>query len=48
MVCGTFANRRGLHIAAAIGNARTFLEIQALFGSFDAYVWRFVDGRAQI
>ncbi len=32
-------------IAAAIGNARAFLEIQAAFGSFAVYLWRFVDGR---
>jgi 3-methyladenine DNA glycosylase len=32
-------------IAAAIGNARAFLEIAGEFGSFDAYLWRFVDGR---
>ena len=25
-------------------NARLFLEIQEEFGSFDAYIWRFVDG----
>jgi len=31
-------------IAAAINNAKRFLEIQAEFGSFDRYVWRFVDG----
>ena len=26
-------------------NAKAFLEIQAEFGSFDEYVWRFVKGR---
>ncbi|MDR3640007.1 MAG: DNA-3-methyladenine glycosylase I [Humidesulfovibrio sp.] len=31
-------------IAAAIGNARAFLEIVDAFGSFDTYLWRFVDG----
>jgi len=31
-------------IAATINNAKRFLEIQAEFGSFDHYVWRFVDG----
>jgi DNA-3-methyladenine glycosylase I len=29
---------------AAIGNARCFLEIQREFGSFDVYLWRYVDG----
>lgn len=32
-------------IAAAIGNARAFLDVQEEFGSFDAYLWRFVQGR---
>jgi len=32
-------------IAAAIGNARAFLEIAGTFGSFDTYLWRFVEGR---
>jgi len=32
-------------IAATIRNARHFLDIQEEFGSFDAYAWRFVDGR---
>ena len=35
-------------IEATLGNARRFLELQAEFGSFDAYVWRFVDGRPLI
>jgi DNA-3-methyladenine glycosylase I len=37
--------RNRLKIAAAIGNARAFLEVQREFGSFDAYLWRFVAGR---
>lgn len=36
--------RNRLKIAAAIGNARAFLAVQKEFGSFDAYVWRFVNG----
>ena len=32
-------------VAAAIQNAKAFLDVQREFGSFDAYVWRFVDGR---
>lgn len=35
--------RNRLKIAAAIKNARGVLAIQAEFGSFDAYLWRFVD-----
>jgi DNA-3-methyladenine glycosylase I len=37
--------RNRLKIAATISNARAFLEIQKEFGSFDAYIWRFVGGR---
>lgn len=37
--------RNRLKIAAAIGNARAFLDVQAEFGSFDSYLWRFVDGQ---
>jgi DNA-3-methyladenine glycosylase I len=37
--------RNRLKISAAVRNAHTFLEIQGEFGSFDAYLWRFVDGR---
>lgn len=36
--------RNRLKIAAAIGNARAFIRIQEEFGSFDSYLWRFVDG----
>lgn len=32
-------------IVAAINNAQRFLEVQAEFGTFDAYIWRFVDGQ---
>ncbi|WP_310569480.1 DNA-3-methyladenine glycosylase I [Gemmatimonas sp.] len=31
-------------LVSTIGNARAFLAIQDAFGSFDAYLWRFVDG----
>lgn len=37
--------RNRLKIAAAIHNAKAFLAIQKEFGSFDAYVWRFVEGK---
>lgn len=36
--------RNRLKVEAFIRNARAFLEVQAEFGSFDAYIWRFVDG----
>lgn len=37
--------RNRLKLESAITNARAFLEIQDQFGSFDAYQWRFVDGK---
>lgn len=37
--------RNRLKIESAIGNARAFLEIRRKYGSFDAYLWRFVEGR---
>lgn len=37
--------RNRLKIESAIANARAFLRVQEEFGSFDAYIWRFVDGR---
>jgi DNA-3-methyladenine glycosylase I len=37
--------RNRLKIEAAINNAQRFLAVQEEFGSFDEYVWRFVDGR---
>jgi DNA-3-methyladenine glycosylase I len=35
--------RNRLKITATIENARRFLEIQKEFGSFNAYIWQFVD-----
>jgi DNA-3-methyladenine glycosylase I len=37
--------RNRLKVAAAIRNAQLFLDVQQEFGSFDAYIWRFVGGR---
>ena len=37
--------RNRLKITAAVQNARSFLTVQDEFGSFDAYLWRFVGGR---
>ena len=39
--------RNKLKIEAAVLNARSFLSIQKEFGSFDAYIWRFVGGRTR-
>jgi DNA-3-methyladenine glycosylase I len=37
--------RNRLKIAAAINNAGKFLLLQEKYGSFDNYLWQFVDGR---
>jgi len=37
--------RNRAKIESTIKNAKAFLEVQTEFGSFDAYQWRFVDGR---
>ncbi len=37
--------RNQLKIASAVANAKAFLEVQKEFGSFDRYLWRFVDGK---
>lgn len=37
--------RNRLKIAAAVQNAKGFLKIREEFGSFDAYIWNFVDGK---
>lgn len=37
--------RNRLKIEATINNAKRFIEVQNEFGSFDAYIWRFVDGK---
>lgn len=40
---GIVRNRAKVH--AAVGNARAFLAVREEFGSFDAYLWRFTEGR---
>lgn len=37
--------RNRLKVTSAVSNARAFLELQNEFGSFDRYIWGFVDGR---
>ena len=37
--------RNQAKIRAAINNAQRFLDVQTAFGSFDAYIWRFVNGQ---
>src|SRR6476469_5638084 len=43
---GVIRNR--LKIESAVTNARHFLEVQEEFGSFDHFIWRFVDGRPHV
>jgi len=40
--------RNRLKIESAVRNARAFLAVQEEFGTFDAYCWRFVDGRPRV
>ena len=37
--------RNKLKVRAAVSNAKDFLEVQKEFGSFDKYIWSFVDGK---
>jgi DNA-3-methyladenine glycosylase I len=37
--------RNRLKINATITNARAFLQVQKEFGSFDRYIWQFVNGK---
>jgi DNA-3-methyladenine glycosylase I len=37
--------RNRLKVESAVSNARAFLAVQEAFGSFDRYIWDFVDGR---
>jgi len=39
--------RNRLKIEAAIQNAKAFLVIQQQYGSFDAYIWQFVEGKQE-
>ena len=36
--------RNRLKVQASVNNAQKFLAVQDEFGSFDAFIWRFVDG----
>ena len=37
--------RNRLKVAAAVINAQKFLDVRDEFGSFDSFIWRFVDGK---
>jgi DNA-3-methyladenine glycosylase I len=43
---GIIRNRQ--KVESAVKNAKAFLTVQNEFGSFDAYAWRFVDGRPKV
>ncbi len=40
--------RNRLKILLAVNNARCFIKVAEEFGSFDAYIWRFTDGKTII
>ena len=40
--------RNRAKVRAAVQNAQAFLQIQEAFGSFDSYIWQFVDGQPKI
>ena len=40
--------RNRLKIESTIDNAKAFLRVQKEFGSFDTYVWSFVDGKPRL
>lgn len=39
--------RNRLKVQSAVNNAQRFLDIQEEFGSFDKFIWQFVDGRTR-
>jgi len=39
--------RNRLKVQSAVSNAHAFLQVQQDFGSFDRYIWQFVDGQPQ-
>jgi DNA-3-methyladenine glycosylase I len=39
--------RNRLKVQAAVTNAQKFLEVQREFGSFDRFIWQFVDGETR-
>ena len=40
--------RNRLKIASAVQNAQTFLKVREDVGSFDQYIWQFVDGQPRV
>jgi DNA-3-methyladenine glycosylase I len=37
--------RNRLKVASVVSNAKAFIEVQEEFGSFDSYIWQFVNGK---
>jgi DNA-3-methyladenine glycosylase I len=44
LLANPYIIRNRLKINAAVTNARAFLQVQKEFGSFDRYIWQFVNG----
>jgi DNA-3-methyladenine glycosylase I len=40
--------RNKLKIASTVANAKVFLAVQKEFGSFDRYIWQFVEGKPRV
>ncbi len=40
--------RNRLKVESTVTNAKVFIEVQKEFGSFDAYIWKFVGGKPKI
>ncbi|MGP8124929.1 MAG: DNA-3-methyladenine glycosylase I [Nitrososphaerales archaeon] len=40
--------RNGLKVRSAIANAKAFLAVQREFGSFDSYIWGFIENKPSI
>ncbi|OWA37600.1 DNA-3-methyladenine glycosylase I [Saccharibacillus sp. O16] len=40
--------RNRLKLESTVRNAKAFLQVQREFGSFDAYIWAFVDGKPRV
>ncbi len=40
--------RNKLKVASSVENAKAFLRVQEEFGSFDRYIWQFVEGKPRV
>lgn len=48
LMCDPGIVRNRLKIASAVANAKSFLRTQEEFGTFDRYIWQFVEGRPRV